>query len=55
MQDNDYGTWNAYGNHYWPRDYLVDNQGLIRYDNIGEGGYDQTEKAFQSLLAEGVS
>ena len=24
IQDNNYGTWNAYGNRYWPRDYLVD-------------------------------
>jgi len=31
-----------------------DNQGLIRYNHIGEGGYDQTEKTIQSLLAEGV-
>jgi thiol-disulfide isomerase/thioredoxin len=55
LQDNNYGTWNAYGNTYWPRDYLIDNQGLIRYNHVGEGGYDQTEKTIQSLLAEGVS
>jgi thiol-disulfide isomerase/thioredoxin len=54
LQDNNYGTWNAYENTYWPRDYLIDNQGLIRYNHIGEGGYDQTEKTIQSLLAEGV-
>jgi len=42
--DNDYVNWNAYGNNYWPRDYLVDNQGLIRYNHIGEGGYEQTSK-----------
>ena len=54
LQDNNYGTWNAYGNTYWPRDYLIDNQGLIRYNHIGEGGYDQTEKTIQSLLAEGT-
>ena len=29
--DNNYASWNAYGNNYWPRDYLVDNQGYIRY------------------------
>jgi thiol-disulfide isomerase/thioredoxin len=55
LQDNNYGTWNAYGNTYWPRDYLIDNQGLIRYNHVCEGGYDQTEKTIQSLLAEGVS
>jgi thiol-disulfide isomerase/thioredoxin len=50
--DSDHGTWNAYGNNYWPRYYLIDTQGNIRYDHIGEGGYDQIEKAIQSLLAE---
>ena len=50
--DSDHGTWNAYGNQYWPRDYLVDSQGYIRHDHIGEGDYDTTESAIQSLLAE---
>jgi thiol-disulfide isomerase/thioredoxin len=53
--DNNYVNWNAYGNSYWPRDYLVDNQGLIRYNHIGEGNYAQTEQMIQSLLAEGVT
>ena len=52
--DNNYVNWNAYGNNYWPRDYLVDNQGLIRYNHIGEGGYDQTDQMIKSLLAEGA-
>ena len=52
--DNNYANWNAYGNNYWPRDYLVDNQGYIRYSHIGEGDYDQTEQMIKSLLAEGV-
>ncbi|MGB8934527.1 MAG: thioredoxin family protein [Candidatus Nitrosopolaris sp.] len=53
--DSDHGTWNAYGNQYWPRDYLVDSQGYIRDDHIGEGDYDTTESAIQSLLAEGAA
>jgi thiol-disulfide isomerase/thioredoxin len=52
--NNNYVNWNSYGDNYWPRDYLVDNQGLIRYNHIGEGGYDQTEQMIKSLLAEGV-
>ena len=52
IQDNNYGTWNTYGNRYWPRDYLLDNEGYIRYDHIGEGGYKDTENIIQSLLAE---
>jgi thiol-disulfide isomerase/thioredoxin len=50
--DSDHGTWNAYGNNYWPRFYLIDTQGYIRYDHIGEGNYDQIEKSIQSLVAE---
>jgi thiol-disulfide isomerase/thioredoxin len=53
--DSDHGTWNGYGNQYWPRDYLIDSQGYIRDNHIGEGGYDQTEKAIQLLLAERAS
>ncbi|HET7390102.1 MAG TPA: thioredoxin family protein [Nitrososphaeraceae archaeon] len=52
LLDSAHGTWDAYGNQYWPRDYLIDADGYIRHDHIGEGGYDQTEKAIQSLLAE---
>ena len=50
--DSEHGTWNAYGNNYWPRFYLIDTQGYIRYDHIGEGNYDQIEKSIQSLVAE---
>ena len=50
--DTNFETWNAFGNHYWPRAYLVDSDGYIRYDHIGEGNYDETEKEIQTLLAE---
>ncbi len=50
--DNDYGTWGAYGNQYWPRKYLIDIHGNIVYDHIGEGAYDVTEKKIQELLKE---
>ena len=52
LLDNDHGTWNAYQNNYWPRKYLVDSEGYIRYDHIGEGGYAETENAIRNLLAE---
>jgi len=50
--DNDYSTWNAYGNLYWPRKYLIDIDGFITYDHIGEGGYEETEKKIQEALKE---
>ncbi len=52
VQDNDYGTWNAFGNQYWPAKYLIDSKGEVRYVHFGEGDYDQTEDAIRSLLAE---
>jgi thiol-disulfide isomerase/thioredoxin len=52
LLDNDHETWNAYQNSYWPRKYLVDSDGYIRYDHIGEGGYAETENAIRNLLAE---
>ena len=50
--DSNHDTWSAYGNQYWPRDYLIDSQGYIRHDHIGEGDYNTTENVIQSLLAE---
>jgi len=50
--DNDYATWRAYKNSYWPRKYLIDINGNIVYDHIGEGSYDETEKKIQELLEE---
>jgi len=51
-QDNDYATWNAWGNQYWPAKYLVDAKGRVRYVHFGEGDDDKTEAAIRSLLAE---
>ncbi|MFO0719070.1 MAG: cytochrome c biogenesis protein DipZ [Candidatus Paceibacterota bacterium] len=50
--DNDYSTWSALGNQFWPRKYLIDTDGYIIYDHIGEGKYEETEKAIQEALKE---
>ena len=52
VQDNNFQTWNAYNNHYWPAKYLIDKDGRIRYTHFGEGAYDETEQAIQTLLTE---
>ncbi|HWY89677.1 MAG TPA: cytochrome c biogenesis protein DipZ [Solirubrobacteraceae bacterium] len=52
VQDNEMGTWNAYGNQYWPADYLIDASGHVRFAAFGEGDYGKTETAIRSLLAE---
>jgi thiol-disulfide isomerase/thioredoxin len=50
--DSDYGTWTAYGNLYWPHEYLIDMAGYIVHDQIGEGNYADTESEIQKLIAE---
>ena len=52
VQDNDIGTWNAYGNEYWPADYLIDASGQRPLRAFGEGDYERTETAIRALLAE---
>jgi len=34
--DNDFTTWRAFKNRYWPSLYLIDKRGVIRYNHIGE-------------------
>jgi cytochrome c biogenesis protein CcdA/thiol-disulfide isomerase/thioredoxin len=52
VQDNDYGTWDAYDNEYWPAEYLIDAQGRIRLADFGEGDYEAKQRAIRSLLVE---
>lgn len=50
--DNNYAIWRAFGNQYWPAHYFIDAQGRVRHHHFGEGGYDQSERVIQQLLAE---
>jgi cytochrome c biogenesis protein CcdA/thiol-disulfide isomerase/thioredoxin len=50
--DNDYGTWNAFDNEYWPQTYLINSQGDIVYSHSGEGDYPETEAAIQAALSQ---
>jgi cytochrome c biogenesis protein CcdA/thiol-disulfide isomerase/thioredoxin len=52
VQDNNLDTWNAWGNEYWPADYLIDARGRVRYAAFGEGDYTTTETAIRLLLAQ---
>jgi len=49
---NDFITWRRYDNRYWPSEFLIDKDGVVRYTHIGEGAYAETEIAIQELLAE---
>ena len=52
VQDNNYATWDAYGNQFWPAKYLIDARGQVRYTHFGEGDYEETEGAIRRLLEE---
>jgi cytochrome c biogenesis protein CcdA/thiol-disulfide isomerase/thioredoxin len=49
--DNEFATWNAYQNQYWPADYLIDQSGHVRDIHFGEGAYSETEHDIRLLLA----
>jgi cytochrome c biogenesis protein CcdA/thiol-disulfide isomerase/thioredoxin len=51
--DNAFSTWTNYRNRYWPAEYLIDQQGIVRHVKFGEGGYDETEKLIRQLLSSG--
>jgi thiol-disulfide isomerase/thioredoxin len=53
VQDNDYAIWKRFGIRAWPTAVLIDKRGVIRYQHIGEGAYEETEGMIQRLLAEG--
>lgn len=55
LQDNEFATWRAYRNRYWPAKYLIDTNGRIRYTHFGEGSYDETEQWIRKLLEEAGS
>ena len=50
--DNDFETWNAYANRYWPAKYFVDRRGHLRFAHFGEGAYAESERVIRRLLAE---
>jgi cytochrome c biogenesis protein CcdA/thiol-disulfide isomerase/thioredoxin len=53
--DNDFATWRAYANEYWPAKYLIDRTGRVRYFHFGEGEYDRTEALIRRYLGEEVT
>ena len=54
LMDNDFRTWDAFANRFWPSKYLIDQAGYIRYQSHGEGGYADFEHAIQAVLHEGI-
>jgi cytochrome c biogenesis protein CcdA/thiol-disulfide isomerase/thioredoxin len=54
-QDNEYGTWTAYHNQYWPAEYLIDRDGRLRHTHFGEGNYGESEQQIRKYLGRDVN
>jgi len=50
VQDNDFATWRAFKNRYWPAVYIIDKEGNIRYTHFGEGKYQEIDEVVAHLL-----
>jgi peroxiredoxin len=50
--DSDFMTWKSYENHYWPAQYFIDRDGVIRHIHVGEGGELEIEAWIVRLLKE---
>jgi len=50
--DNEYATWDAYRNQYWPAEYFIDRRGHLRRAHFGEGEYGKSEQTIRTLLGE---
>lgn len=50
--DNDFRIWRAFHNGGWPAIYVIGPDGHIHHQTVGEGRYDQTERAIRRLLTE---
>jgi cytochrome c biogenesis protein CcdA/thiol-disulfide isomerase/thioredoxin len=48
--DNNFKTWTNYHNRFWPAHYLINKDGLVVYENFGEGHYQETENNIRVLL-----
>lgn len=48
--DNDFKTWAAYHNNYWPAKYLIDQDGNVVWSHFGEGEYEEAEEQIRKLL-----
>ncbi|WP_420643047.1 redoxin domain-containing protein [Candidatus Leptofilum sp.] len=50
LLDNQQKNWSQFAARAWPTKFLVDADGYLRFQRQGEGYYQQTEQAIQTLL-----
>ncbi|MGI9609403.1 MAG: redoxin domain-containing protein [Acidimicrobiia bacterium] len=50
-EKRNFRAWQVGGRRFWPRTYVIDQNGDIRFDHIGEGAYEELEATVGWLLA----
>jgi thiol-disulfide isomerase/thioredoxin len=50
--DSENKTWEAYGNSYWPKHVLIDQNNFVRYEHAGYGEIKDFEVTIRELLSE---
>ena len=53
--DDNMDIWNAFGTQYWPEKWIADRQGHLRFQDVGEGAYTDTENVLRKLLGVAAS
>ncbi|WP_296599644.1 redoxin domain-containing protein [Phenylobacterium sp.] len=51
VTDNSFRIWNSFRNNAWPGFYILDAEGRLRHQRLGEGDYDTSERVIQQLIA----
>ncbi len=53
--DNNFLTWKNFNNQYWPAHYLINQQGEVVYEHVGEGKPEEIENNIRYLLGLGAT
>ena len=50
LSDPERNNWENYGNQYWPRTAIIDENGNVIFEHVGESGYDEIDKVIGKEL-----
>ncbi len=50
-EKTNFRSWQEGGRRFWPRTYVIDQNGDVRYDHIGEGKYEELTQTVNWLIA----
>lgn len=50
-EKENFRAWQEGGRRFWPRTYVIDQNGDVRFNHIGEGAYDELDDVVDFLIA----